>query len=350
MLSGFEKNYVVKNPEEFESLPFSSRDDRVREWCTEVDSLSVVSAIVDCEWAEENKLKRKNQKVEAKREVRNSLLGLCSTEFVKKIMSSEGEIFFGSRAISALAERAVYLRSQMSVKSNKRYRPGLFALACSLGSCFLPGNVSKSFDRSAEWLEDWHDLFRKTHLLAEFTRDVANCANLYEQPPFKKWDPVGEVKGRSFDQRAAASAKSDSVFSKTVKLIKEQSLPDRFPFESESARTLFAAESVHAMNGVLVVRVKGRGLSLNTQYDDPKVLRHAKRRRIYEENAEIPTSVAIIASEQLVDLCNIIAGSLRVESIERFFMKSKKNEDKIYGERISAAKSLILGAWRDEKR
>ena len=147
----------------------------------------------------------------------------------------------------------------------------------------------------------------KVNLAVDFARDVAENKNLYEQAPFRAWDPVGDVKGRSFNQRVAMSAKSDHVLAKTVGMIRDMPIEDRFPFVSDAAKSLFSAETIHAMNNVFVVRIRGHKVSMKSADSDTRKEDPTRKPKVgsYEFEASVPISAVLISSDQLVDLCNI---------------------------------------------
>ena len=128
-------------------------------------------------------------------------------------------------------------------------------------------------------------------------------------------------------------------------------IEDRFPFVSDAAKSLFSAETIHAMNNVFVVRIRGHKVSMKSAESDTRKEDPTRKRKVgsYEFEASVPISAVLISSDQLVDLCNIIAGTIRLSSISRSFFAMPDYANRLFSQRIDAALELILDGWKNPK-
>ena len=343
---GFEKRYMFPSPEERYQDTFLEKEDQLSEWRKSIDATSIVSALADLPWSEEHAqlMPRFSDQGAAsvRRRVRNKLVGAYAATFIRDIIASSDLLITGSRGVTMLTDRSLKIlehRRVMATSSVVQAKRA-FEIATGLGLAGLQSQVDRVANTSAEW-------FKKNVKFLEYMDEVSRASDhvstnqhLFDRLPLKTWDPIGEVKGRSFSERVAIACSSDAQLERTFFMFKELSWKSKFLYDDVALKKILAAESIHAYNGMLFVRFNSvAGTTL------PSASR--KRGSSSKETQSANQSVlVVIDSDQLVDFFNILGGIGCVKMISSEFSNHWNILNQTYGAAIDEAMALVLESWK----
>ena len=183
----------------------------------------------------------------------------------------------------------------------------------------------------------------------DYMADVSSAAenvpsnlHLFDRLPLKTWDPIGEVKGRSFSERVAIASSSDHHFKRIFMMMKSEPWKRKFVYDDPALLRLLAAESIHAFHGLLMAK-----FSAETGSTLPTMTR--KRAFVQEGDSSGRQDIlVVIDSDQLVDLFNILAGLGSIKMMAKDFADHHETANKTYDIAFNQAMELILNTWKNK--